>query len=236
MAIISEAVFGQGAPMATNVNPAIEWAYNDQLELIPFDPGQAASLLDEAGWTDENGDGVRECHGCLYATENAPMRLSLIYQADNETRENTVLILQDQLSRVGFQIDLEPVERSTWFDRLLGQTFDMSIAALLHPVSEPYDEGLWSSLHDRPGADLNFSSYYRPEVDQLLAEARSLPGCAVDDRAPLYRRIQQLIYEDQPCTFLYTPYEILVYSERVGGMEPGPWGFRYNIQNWFIQP
>ena len=236
MAIISRVIFGQGAPMEANVIPIIEWAHNDQLESVPFDPEQAAALLEEAGWTDENGDGVRECHGCLYSAENTPLRLKLITNAGNETRENVGLILQDQLGKLGFQIDFEPMEWNAFVTMLVGQTFDMCIVGWTDTGSDPDDEGTWSSLHDLPDAAFNFVSYYRPEVDQLLTEAKTVPGCAVEDRAPLYKQIQQYIYEDQPYTFLFIPRRILVYNKRIGGMEPGPWESRYNMQDWFIQP
>jgi peptide/nickel transport system substrate-binding protein len=236
MAIISKVIFGQGAPLEANTIPIIEWAFNDQLEPIPYDPEQAAALLEEAGWTDQDGDGVRECHGCLNAAENTPMRLNLITNAGNETRESIGLILQDQLGKLGVQIDFEPMEWNAFVTTLVGQIFDMCIVGWTDMGSDPDDEGSWSSLHDLPDAAFNFVSYYRPEVDELLTKAKTIPGCAVEDRGPLYKEVQQYIYDDQPYTFLYDPRFILVYNNRIGGMDPGPWEFRYNMQDWYIQP
>jgi peptide/nickel transport system substrate-binding protein len=68
-----------------------------------------------------------------------------------------------------------------------------------------------------------------------LKEAKTFPGCRVEDRGPLYNQIQQIIYEEQPYTFLYVPRDTLAYNKRVGGMEPGPWEFRHNIHEWYIQ-
>jgi peptide/nickel transport system substrate-binding protein len=234
MAIISKVIFGQGAPLEANTIPIIEWAFNDSLEPIPYDPEQAAALLEEAGWTDQDGDGVRECHGCLNAPENTPMRLNLITNAGNETRESIGLILQDQLGELGVEIEFEPMEWNAFVTTLVGQNFDMCIVGWTDTGSDPDDEGSWSSLHDLPDAAFNFVSYYRPEVDELLTEAKTMPGCAVDDRAPLYQQIQQYIYDDQPYTFLYDPRDILVFNKRIGGMDPGPWEFRYNMQDWYI--
>ena len=109
-AIISKVIFGQGAPLEADVLPTIKWAYNDALEPIEYDLEKAAALLEEAGWTDQDGDGVRECHGCLYAEEGTPLKLGLITNAGNETRESVGLIVQDQLGELGFDIEFEPME------------------------------------------------------------------------------------------------------------------------------
>ena len=234
-AIISKVIFGQGAPLEANVLPSIKWAYDDELERREYDLEKAAALLDEAGWTDENGDGVRECHGCLYAAEGSPLKLNLITNAGNETRENIGLIVQDQLGTLGFDIEFEAMEWNAFVGTLVGQTFDMCIVGWTNTGNDPDDEGTFGSQNDLPDAAFNFNSYYNPEVDELLKQAKTVPGCAVEDRGPLYGQIQALIYQDQPYTFLFVPRDILVYNKRIGGMDPGPWDFRYNMHEWYIQ-
>ena len=234
-AIISKVIFGQGAPMHANTLPGIEWAYNDELEPREYDPEKAAALLEEAGWTDQDGDGIRECHGCLHAEEGAPLALNLITNAGNETRESIGVIVQDQLGDLGFDIEFEAMEWNAFVGTLVGQTFDMCVVGWTNMGSDPDDEGTFASQNDLPDAAFNFVSYFRPEVDELLKEAKTLPGCAAEDRGPLYRQIQEYMYEDQPYDFLYVPRDILVYNKRIGGLDPGAWEFRYNIHEWFIQ-
>jgi len=234
-AIISKVRFGQGAPLEADVLPAIEWAYNDELEPREYDLEKAAALLDEAGWADEDGDGVRECHGCLYAEEGTPLKLNLITNAGNETRESICLILQDQLGEIGFEIEFEPMEWNAFVGTLVGQTFDMCVVGWTDMGTDPDDEGTFASQNDLPDAAFNFNSYYSPEVDELLKQAKTMPGCAVEDRGPLYKRVQEIIYEDAPYTFLYVPRAILVYNKRIGGLDPGPWKFRHNIHEWYIE-
>jgi peptide/nickel transport system substrate-binding protein len=234
-AIISRVILGQGMPLNANTLPAIEWAYNDELEAREFDLEKAAALLEEAGWIDEDGDGVRECHGCLHADEGTPLAMNLITNAGNEVRESIGLIVQDQLGDLGFEIAFEAMEWNAFVETLLGQTFDMCIVGWTNMGSDPDDEGTFASQHDLPGAAFNFVSYYNPEVDSLLKEAKTMPGCAAEDRGPLYKQVQAIMYEDQPYTFLYVPRDILVYNERVGGMAPGPWKFRHNIHEWYVK-
>ncbi len=234
-AIISKVRFGQGAPLEADVLPAIEWAYNDELEPREYDLEKAAGLLEEAGWTDADGDGVRECHGCLYAEEGTPLKLNLITNAGNETRENICLILQDQLGDIGFDIEFEPIEWNSFVTTLVAQTFDMCVVGWTSMGNDPDDEGTFASQNDLPGAAFNFNSYYNPEVDELLKAAKTIPGCKAEERGPLYKRVQELIYEDAPYTFLYVPRSILVYNKRIGGMDPGAWDFYYNVHEWYIQ-
>jgi peptide/nickel transport system substrate-binding protein len=234
--IISKVIFGQGAPMNANVLPAITWAFNDQLQPREYDLDKAAALLEEAGWTDQDGDGVRECHGCLYAEEGAPLKLKLITNAGNETRESVGLIVQDQLGQIGFDIEFEPMEWNAYVGVLVGQNFDMCIVGWTDNGSDPDDEGLFGTAADQPGGGFNFVSYNNPDVNDLLKQAKTIPGCKVEDRGPLYRTIQEKIYEDAPYTFLFVPRSILVYNKRIGGMELGAWDFRYSIYNWYIQP
>jgi peptide/nickel transport system substrate-binding protein len=234
--IISKVIFGQGAPMNANVLPAITWAYNDELQAQEYDMEKAGALLEEAGWIDQDGDGVRECHGCLYAEEGTPLKLKLITNSGNETRESIGLIVQDQLGQLGFTIEFEPMEWNAFVGTLVGQNFDMCIVGWTSLGSDPDDEGLFATINDQPGGGFNFVSYNNTEVDALLKEAKTIPGCRVEDRGPLYKTIQAKVYEDQPYTFLFVPRAILVYNKRIGGMELGAWDFRYSIYNWYIQP
>jgi peptide/nickel transport system substrate-binding protein len=234
-AIISKVIFGQGAPLEADVLPGIEWAYNSDLAPREYNVEAAASLLEEAGWIDQDGDGVRECHGCMYSEEGTPLAMKLITNAGNETRESIGLILQDQLGDLGFDIEFEPMEWNSFLDTIVGQKFDMCIVGWTSMGSDPDDEGTFGSLADLPDAAFNFVSYYNPQVDELLSKAKTMSGCRVEDRGPLYRQIQEYIYEDAPYTFLYVPRSILVYNSRIGGMNPGSWEFRQNMQEWYIK-
>lgn len=83
------AFFGTGVAVASHVRPT-DWSFPAGLEPYPFDPDAAMALLDEAGFTDADGDGLRECNGCMHAEEGAPLALTVKTNAGNTSQEAVV--------------------------------------------------------------------------------------------------------------------------------------------------
>jgi peptide/nickel transport system substrate-binding protein len=227
--IINKVAFGQGGPIVANVLPAIEWAYNHELEPYVLDTEMAAALLNEAGWVRDGDEGVRMKDG-------KPLALSLLTNAGNETRENIAAIMKDNLDALGFDITLDILEWGTVVSKLLGQQYDMVIIGWIGMGMQPEDSTFWAYRYDNPGSGFNFVSYYNEEVDRLLFEAKSLPGCSTEERGKLYKRIQELIHEDAPYAFLYNPLGNVIWNTRLQGIDPGPWSIDYNIHTWYLKP
>ena len=121
--IIDNIRLGQGYPMAANVLPAIDWALNKDLQPYAYDQEKAKSLLEEAGWVDSNGDGIREKDG-------KELKLTLMTNAGNTMREDTGVYLQDQLKQIGMDIDFQTMDFGTLIDNMLAQTYDLVISGL----------------------------------------------------------------------------------------------------------
>jgi peptide/nickel transport system substrate-binding protein len=227
--MINKVAFGQGAPIVANVLPAIEWAYNDDLEPYVLDTEMAEVLLDEAGWAREGEGGVRMKDG-------QPLALSILTNAGAETRENIAAIMKDNLDALGFDITLDILEWGTVVGKLLGQQYDMVIIGWIGMGSDPEDSVFWAYRYDDPGGGFNFVSYYNEEVEELLFEAKSLPGCSTEARSEKYRRIQELIHEDAPYAFLINSLGNVIWNTRLRGVEPGPWSTYYNVHTWYLKP
>ncbi len=233
-AIINKVFLGQGYQIASNVLPAVEWAHDPALEPYAYDTELAASLLDAAGWTDANGDGVRECNGCATAEAGARLSLTLVTNAGNSTREELGVLVQDQLNGLGFDIAFEAIDFGTLVDELLGQTYDMVIIGWTGLGTDPNDDAFWHSRYDTPGSGFNFVSYVNPRMDELLEQGLSVPGCAAADRAPIYQEIQRIVYEDIPYLFVTGSVGNVGYSRRWQGLDPGTWSFAWNIERWSL--
>ncbi len=234
--IISKVYLGQGYQIASNVLPAVEWAHDPSLQPYAFDTELAAQILEDAGWSDSDEDGVRECNGCATAEEGATLTIRLQTNAGNTTREDLGALVQDQLNSIGFDIQFEAIEFGTLVGELLGQTFDIVILGWTGLGTDPNDDSFWHSKFDTPGSGFNFVSYQNPRIDELLEQGVSVPGCAPADRAPFYTEIQQIIHDDIPYVFVTGSIGNTGYSKKFAGVNPGVWSFYHNIETWALAP
>jgi peptide/nickel transport system substrate-binding protein len=119
------------APVTHGAIQPLSWAFTDSVPVYAFDAGRARQLLDEAGWRDANGDGVREKDG-------APLSFTLMTQAGFVVRENVSQALQRMWRDVGVDTKIQLVDgtaiSSLWFEG----KFD----ALLHWWHMPADPEL----------------------------------------------------------------------------------------------
>ena len=231
-----------GTPLMGIVAPTIGWAYDNETELYPYDPDAAMQLLDEAGWTDGDGDGVRECNGCATAEEGTPLSFSIRYSNILQFFETTVLVVQDQLGQIGFEVDLELVEWSNYIPEVyFGQAYDataMSNSGGTQPPDPNDFTTLLLSSQDIPGSGNNLASYVNPEVDELIRQARSVPGCDQAERAELYYQIQQIAHDEVAYDFTFTPNIYQVANNRIGNFDPGPswvfYGYTSHVHEWSL--
>ncbi len=227
-AIISKVYLGQGYRMAANVLPAIEWAYDKDLQPYPFDQEKSKQLLEEAGWK-EGSDGIREKDG-------KKLSLRLMTNAGNSTREDLGVLVQDQLKQVGFDIQFEAIEWSTMLEQMDGQTYDMVIIGWTGLGSDPNDDAFWHTNQDVPGSGFNNVSYHNPELNKLLEQGVSVPDCDTAKRAPIYKQIQKIIHDDVPYVFIAGSVDNIGYSAKWEGINPGPWQFYHNVEQFALKP
>jgi len=222
-------------PLVGAVTPSIGWAYNSELERYPYDPEAAAALLEEAGWVDSDGDGVREKDG-------VPLAFTLKYSNILQHFETTALVAQDQLNQIGFNVTLELVEWANYLDQVyFGQNYDATPMSNSGgtAVPDPNDfMTLLLSSEDVPGSGNNLASYVNPEIDSLIEQARTVPGCAPEERAALYYQIQELAHNDVAYNWTYVPNIVQVANNRVGNFNPGPswvlYGYASHLHEWTL--
>ncbi|MFN3978888.1 MAG: ABC transporter substrate-binding protein [Caldilinea sp.] len=224
--IIDSVYLGRGYQIASNVLPAVEWAHDPSIEPYAYDPELASQLLEEAGWVDSNGDGVREKDG-------VELKLVLVTNAGNKVREDLGALVQDQLGQIGFNIDFQAIDFGTLVQQLLGQTYDMVIIGWTGMGADPNDDVFWRSDFDTPGSGFNFVSYQNPRIDELLQAGVTVPGCDPEERAPFYKEIQQIIHDDVPYVFISGGVGDVGYNNRWAGIDPGPWSFYWNVHKWW---
>jgi len=170
---------------AVGLVPPQAWAFEPDVRTFPYDPARAKALLDEAGYPDPDGDGPQ-----------FRLRLSLKISTNEETRLQSTVIQQD-LRRVGIDLDLRSYEFATFYADVLKGDFQIfSLQWVGGALADP--DIIRRVFHSTqvPPSGFNRGYYSNPEVDRLIDEASAAQS--EEDRRPKYRRAQQLIAEDAP--------------------------------------
>ena len=202
------------------------WAYDTSVEPIPFDPQGAKELLDEAGWTDEDRDGVRERDGTKFEFD-----FSI---GGSETARRFSELFQEQGRKAGVIVNIRQLEGATLDDKVSKGEYDATLLAWrLENDPDVYDTFHSSQV---PPRGLNHVFYSNPQVDSLL-EAGLLEFDREKRRA-IYHRVHRLIHEDQPYTFVNAVPEKRLFNKRIGNVvisPDGPFDFYPGATYWYIK-
>jgi peptide/nickel transport system substrate-binding protein len=233
-ALMERGFANQALRAAGYLLPSITWAYNTALTPYAYDPANAMELLANAGWIDQDGDGVRERNGEL-------LRLRLLTNDDSTARVRLGELLQQQWQAIGVDLQFEAVPFETLTRALLAQRYDLVLIGWEPLGAEPANSDFWLSRQDLPtevatagdAGGANFVSYQNVAVDQWLDEARTVPDCDGGYRALRYRRVQERIHADIPYIILGVPLQGWAYRQEWQDILPQPWQFDQNIQRWW---
>lgn len=224
---------GGGFKLIATILPTIDWAFNNELQPYAYDPEGAAALLAEAGWADTDGDGILDKDG-------VKLSFTITISPLVDLWENIALIAQDQLSQLGMEIEIETVEWGTFINEiLLPQTFDALVVGFgggTPPDPNAITEAILKSSNDVPGSGFNMTSYVNERVDELIDLGKTTPGCSVEDRAPIYYELQEIVQDEVAYDFSVGVNQINVFNNRVKDLAPGPWSGNsiWNLEQWTI--
>ncbi len=217
--------------LATAVNSPIyddRPEYDASIKGVPYNLSEAKKILAAAGWKDSNGDGVLDK---VLNGKPTPLALSILVNAGNETREAIAVSFSDELRKVGIKLEVRKLEWSVFLENMRSRKFEVSIGAWVNdPIpSDPYQ--IWhSSQIGNKGS--NYVGFNNPRADQLLEMNR----VEFDEqkRIAYMREFQQIVAEEQPYVFLWTPLYPAAYNTRLQNVRfsyvrPG-----YNPTQWWI--
>ena len=210
-----------------------------------YDPERAAALLEEAGWIDVDGDGIREAQGAEHAEDGTELRLEMVGYTGLRLLEQTELVIADLLSDIGVEIEVRNVEQGVlfggWADAAARKTGDFDIlmydtGAGINPQLHVF-ELLHSSRiprQENEGAGGNYSRYSNPTVDEALDEAGS--SASLEQRREAYCTAAEAVNEDVPQIYLYQFEDGHAVSTRLQDFQVSTWGnLVWNIEDWWIQ-
>ncbi|MEO6696098.1 MAG: ABC transporter substrate-binding protein [Ignavibacteria bacterium] len=204
--IIDKIVYGMGTPIQSHFFLKSKFL-NTSLPPIEFNIDKAKQLLDEAGWKDTDGNGVRD-----KIIDGKKMDFKFTFTNNtNPKRKKVILILIEQLKQIGIDASMQEYEWSVFLDKVKKHNFDACFAGWQLTVT-PDDPYQIFHSSQATGEGSNHFSYNNPESDKLLEANRT----EFDDtkRREILNKWQQIIYDDQPVTFLWSEPVRYLYSDR----------------------
>jgi peptide/nickel transport system substrate-binding protein len=201
------------------------WAYDESVQPVPFSRDSAVALLDAAGLTDRNGDGVREL------PNGRPFQIELKMPAGSIINRDMAEMIRSQLSEVGVRVTTRPTDGATLYQDITSPS--RNFQAVIMGWESDFRINLRDTFHSEAYDGMYQSASYRnPRVDQLIDSV----GRAVrrDQAIPVYAELQRILRDEQPWTFLYYFPDLVLVRDRLQGVEMDIRGAFTNITRWYV--
>ena len=192
---------GFGTP-ACGPLTSVVFCYDASLcDMYPTDLDLANQTLEEAGWVDTNGDGIREKDG-------EPLVIGHYYRADAGNSNAEAAFLKDNMAKIGIDVELNGLSRSGYFD---------AVRSGQHNTQGWWDTGTEPDIlriffhSSNAGGGTNRNNYINEEMDTMLdaAAAEADPTA----RCELYSDIQKKVKDEAIMEFWADPVILYAHSK-----------------------
>ncbi|MEP6688442.1 MAG: peptide ABC transporter substrate-binding protein, partial [Gemmatimonadales bacterium] len=198
----------------------ILWIRHGTPAPMPMNLREARRLLDARGWTDHDGDGVRDHDG-------KPLTLTMIVTTSSSIRHDMALMAQEQLRRLGVKLVLDQMEYPVYSERRYAGDFDIDFASTsMDPSPSGLTQG-WSCQGKN-----NPARYCDPGVDSLLDTAILTREGAGEAWHAVLRRIE----DDAPAVFVYRLNYMYAVNRRFTNVRIRPESPWLSLWQWTIGP
>lgn len=195
------------------------WAYEPELKTFLYDPQRAKALLDKAGFPDPDGDGPKP-------------RFSLSYKtSQNDLRKLIAEVFQEQLQKIGIEINIKSYEWGTFFSDIKSGNFQMYSLTWVG-IDDP--DIFYYVFHSSsfPPKGANRGRYSNPEIDELIEIGRK--EIEMDDRRKTYSLIQKKLAREVPYVSLWFAVNIAVMQKEVKGFQLYPDESLYSLKDVYF--
>ncbi len=223
--LVDKVLYGYAEVISGPFYPG-SWAYDHSVKPFKFDLDKASKLLDEAGWKDTDGDGIRDKDGRKFEFE-------LLLASSSETGEQIAINLQENLKKIGVVMHIRKVDWSIVTERMDKGQFDAVMFGWSLDI-DPDCYDIWHSSQIKGG--LNFTGYSNPEVDRLIELGRTTLD--KEKRKQIYHQIHRIIHHDQPYTFLFSGKSLVAADKRIKGISTSPVGIYFfypGYYAWYVE-
>ncbi|HVF90595.1 MAG TPA: ABC transporter substrate-binding protein [Blastocatellia bacterium] len=228
--MVRTAFQGRGIPVYGFDSPANKVWYSDSIMKYPYNPEKAREMLREIGIFDRDGDGIAE------DSEGNPVRFSLHTNGNRPYRVNIGTLIKDNLSKVGLDVNFQPLDANVVVDKL-NTTRDFDAINLGWQSSFPPDPILSKNALLPSGRNYYaFPGQKTPSTDweKRLEEKVNLTSRTMDlaERQKHYWDAMRIWTEYLPEIELAVPNYYAGAKNRFGNLKPSPLA---NYTYWNIE-
>ncbi|MFH0819030.1 MAG: ABC transporter substrate-binding protein [Patescibacteria group bacterium] len=225
--IINQVLQGEGIPIYTPIIPGY-LGYNTEVNKHDYNTDQAKQLLEDDGWKMVDGENYRQKDDMVLEFTISTVDQSEYLAALEE--------LKNSWQAMGFKININTYAAQDIREQIIN---DRNYEALLFGEimgTDPDPYAFWhSSQQEYPG--LALAIFYQKDIDGLLEDARKTTDA--EQRRLRYFHFQNVLAEEIPAIFLYSPNYTYVVNKKIQGIElenvPLPSGRFSEITNWYIK-
>lgn len=235
--IIQNILMGVGQPLFTAESLSSVYLNKALADGHPADLEQARQFLKDGGfrWNTQ---------GQLLDKAGNRVEFELITNTGNLERESVGVSIKEDLQQLGMKVNFKPIDFNVLVGKMDTSEWEGVILGLTGSPIEPHGgKNVWESsgaLHlfnqrkpelDQPGTDHLES--WEQELDRLFnAGATTLDKAK---RHEIYNDYQQVVYDNLPLIYLYSPKSIVAVKSRLQNFDPTPLGTFHNIESIWIR-
>lgn len=193
---------------------------------IAYDLDAANALLDEAGYTDSDGDGVREKDG-------KPLEATFNYQAGTASDDNLVVYLCDQAAKIGMKLTPQSAQMMDWYAQIQSGEYGLTIFKTQGGYYDP--AGVMTNINPQTSMDpiIMQLGANDPEMAALIDELDSSTDEARIQE--IYTTVLTTMSEECLVTLLIYTHQMALYSDKIQSYDfPEDASFT-SVQNMHVQ-
>jgi ABC-type transport system substrate-binding protein len=200
-------------------------AYDQAVKPLAYDPAAAEELLDEAGWYDRDGDGIRDKDG-------KKLEVEFMISTGSKTMKEFTPIWIESCKKAGVVIKPAEMEWAAFIERFLAKKFDA--ITLQWAMDIENDPGqLWHSKfasEEKKGS--NPTSYADPRADALIDAIKTCLDR--EERIRYHHALHRLLDADQGYCYMFARPEMGAYARKWRGVRLYPRRPGFDLREWYV--
>jgi len=228
LAGVGQPLFSPESPSSLFLNEAVAKGHERDIE-------KARKILKESGYNWDKD-------GALHDKQGNRVEFELLTNAGNTPREATGVSIKEDLAQLGIKVNFKPIEFNSLVNRISNSLdWDTIILALTgNPLEPNSGKNVWEStgaLHlfnQRKEGEAAPPLPFERELDEIYNKGALELDFA--KRKKFYERYQEIVYEQKPMLYLYSPINIAAVRKTLGNVYPTQLGgVLWNIEEIYVR-